>query len=126
MRRDITNTRLPNGRFQHATCVSVIEHGLNRNLAPFFDEVRRIVREGGLLYVSTDYWPEHDIPDRRHGVLPMHVFDEDEIRRLCTIAGRSGWGLLGGAPAQLAVPEERVVCYAGAEYTFIAMAFEAR
>lgn len=124
-RQDITRTDFPDQHFQHAICLSVIEHGPHRQPETLLREARRIVRDGGLFYLSTDYWPEHDIPDRMAGVLPMHVFDRGEILSLLDLAEGSGWRLLQGTPDPLPTPEEKVVCYAGAEYTFISMVFEA-
>ena len=55
-RASVTDTGAPAERFDYVTSMSVIEHGVP--LAAFFREAHRILRSGGTLIVSTDYWPE--------------------------------------------------------------------
>src|SRR3546814_2079140 len=86
--QDLTRTDYPDAFFQAVTCVSVIEH--NVDLAGFCAEMRRILRPGGLLLVSTDYWSE---PVDCTGIFPygreageMHVFSARELRELSALA----------------------------------------
>jgi SAM-dependent methyltransferase len=55
--QDLTATNYEDGFFQAVTCISVIEH--NVPLDAFAKEMGRILKPGGLLLVSTDYWSEY-------------------------------------------------------------------
>jgi SAM-dependent methyltransferase len=55
--QDLTATDYEDNFFQAVTCISVIEH--NVPLDKFAKEVGRILKPGGLLLVSTDYWSEY-------------------------------------------------------------------
>src|SRR5579862_7105653 len=54
--QEMTATTYETGFFQAVTSISVIEHGVD--LPGFAREMARIIRPGGLLLVSTDYWSE--------------------------------------------------------------------
>jgi SAM-dependent methyltransferase len=51
----VEETPFPDGRFAAVTAMSVIEHGVDTTR--FFAEAARLLRPGGLLILSTDYWP---------------------------------------------------------------------
>src|SRR2546428_2147758 len=55
-RADITLTRCRDAEFDIAVSISTIEHGVD--LALFLKEAARILRAGGVLFVTTDYWSE--------------------------------------------------------------------
>ena len=82
---DITNTRFRSEQFDAITCLSVIEHGVN--LQAYFREMSRILRPGGLLITSTDYF---DNPIETHGTTaygaPVHIFSRAEIIDAISIA----------------------------------------
>lgn len=86
--QDLTRTSYPDGFFQAVTCISVIEH--NVDLPRFCVEMRRILRPGGLLLVSTDYWSE---PIDCSGIYPygpeggeMRVFSGSDLQRFVEVA----------------------------------------
>jgi len=54
--QNLTETNYEDSFFQAVTCISVIEH--NVPLDKFAQEMGRILKPGGLLLVSTDYWSE--------------------------------------------------------------------
>ena len=54
--QDLTATNYEDAFFQAVTCISVIEH--NVPLDKFAAEMARVLKPGGLLLVSTDYWSE--------------------------------------------------------------------
>lgn len=71
---DVTKTDFPDDYFDAITCLSVIEHGVDINL--YFKEMSRILKPGGILFTSFDYW--HTKIDTRgcfaYGV-PVEIFD---------------------------------------------------
>jgi SAM-dependent methyltransferase len=112
--QDITQTTYPNARFDAITCLSVIEHGVD--LAAYFKEMARILKPGGLLITSTDYY---DSPvDTRGQVIfgvPIHVFSPDEITHALELAAASGLELV--APLNLTACE-RAVTWAQYDLSF--------
>jgi len=82
---DITNTRFRSEQFDAITCLSVIEHGVD--LEAYFREMSRILRPGGLLVTSTDYF---ESPIVTHGAVaygaPVHIFSRAEIIDAISIA----------------------------------------
>ena len=53
---DLTRTTFADASFDAIACLSVIEHGVD--LATFARESARLLRPGGILIASTDYWHE--------------------------------------------------------------------
>jgi SAM-dependent methyltransferase len=119
--RDITKTRFATAAFDAIACLSVVEHGVD--LDAFFAEMARLLKPGGALVVSTDYW--HD-PIDTHGLTafgaPIHIFQPREIEAAVALAGTHGLELKG--PLALH-GEDRVVHWSafGLDYTFIALSF---
>ena len=121
-RGDITATKYPPNHFDAVGCLSVIEHGVN--LKAFFAEMKRIIKPGGTLIVSTDYWKTKIVNERSivaYGV-PIHIFSGEEIKSLVMIAAENSFKLLPG-DLDLEV-EERTVDWHGFSYTFIILGFE--
>jgi len=75
---DITHTKFSNEVFDVVTCLSVIEHGVNLNL--YFKEMSRIIKKGGFLVTSADYYetPIDTIGQKAYGVL-IHIFCKEQI-----------------------------------------------
>jgi len=120
-RAAVEESGFPGRRYSVATSMSVIEHGVD--LHRFLNEAARLVKPGGVLIVSTDYWPTPiDIgPLRRvttsHG--PDRIFDRVAIQRLCTAAGNAGFMV----PVSLELDAaDAVVTFAGFRYTFLVLA----
>ncbi len=119
---DLTRTGLPTASVELASCISVVEHGVD--LEGFYRECARILRPGGRLLVTTDYWPEKVEPRRPIELfgLPWRVFDAEAVEAM--IRSAAGHGLhLQRRPGDLDAGE-RVVSFEGLEYTFIALDFE--
>lgn len=121
---DLTATKHPDGHFAAATCLSVIEHGVP--LEAYFREMARVIRPGGLLITSTDYFetPVDTRGTRAYGA-PVHVFDRTEIEAAVKLAETFGFDLV--APLKLDSPE-RVVSWPehGLRYTFIVLTMRKR
>jgi SAM-dependent methyltransferase len=102
---DLTATKHPDNFFDAATCLSVIEHGVP--LEAYFKEMARVLKPGGLLVTSTDYF---ETPVDTHGKTaygaPVHVFSKDEIEAALRTAEGFGFELV--APLDLHSPEKVV------------------
>lgn len=121
LRRDLTQTGLGGGTFDAATCISVIEHGVD--FEAFLRESSRLLKPGGLLLVSADYWEEKmDVSDDggEYG-MAWTILCKQDIEHLVELAGRCGFELLGDS----AIPRcgQRCVIWHGREFTFVALAF---
>lgn len=124
---DIAATPYESGFFQAVTCISVIEHGIP--LDAFVAEMARILRPGGLLLLSTDYWSE---PVDCTGIFPygeeageMKVFHPQEIEALIALAKAAGLdpcAPFDSATTERAVRWERV----DRDYTFAFLALRRR
>ncbi|MEO8575704.1 MAG: methyltransferase domain-containing protein [Gemmatimonadales bacterium] len=114
---DITRTRFSSGSFDAVTCLSVIEHGVDLN--SYFKEMSRIIRDGGILITSTDYY---DTPIDTKGQeafgVPIHIFTRDDIAQAFELAARYGFSLM--SPVEFR-PAEKVVHWKQYDlrYTFV-------
>jgi SAM-dependent methyltransferase len=91
---DITQTSFDAASFDAACCMSVIEHGVK--LEDYFCEMHRILKPGGLLITSTDYYPT-SIDARgqsAHGA-PVKIFTRSEIEAALRLAQEAGFELTG-------------------------------
>jgi SAM-dependent methyltransferase len=102
---DITRTNYENNYFDAVTCLSVIEHGVD--LHSYFKEMSRILKKGGLLITSTDYYetPIDTGGQIAYGV-PIHIFTKGEIEEALNIAGK--YGLFLTSPLDLTRGEKVV------------------
>lgn len=118
-RMDLQHTAYPDASFDAIACMSVIEHGVD--VAAYLAEARRLLRPGGILVTSTDYWPEPLATEGKtaYGV-PVHVFTEPEVRALLQIAERAG--LVTEQPVDLS-SRDKVVHWArmDLDYTFVVL-----
>ncbi|WP_078843894.1 class I SAM-dependent methyltransferase [Streptomyces albus] len=114
---DLTATRFADGSFDAVTCLSVIEHGVDP--AAYFREMARILRPGGVLVTSTDYFAEPtDTRGRQAYGGPVRVFDRREMEAMFALAAEFGLELTG--PVDL-TSEERCVHWAEQDlrYSFL-------
>ncbi len=125
--QELTGTNYDTGFFQAVTCISVIEHGVE--LAGFAREMARIIRPGGLLLVSTDYWSE---PIDCSGIFPYGA-DAPEMKILTPadiegfVADCRSAGLDLCEPLQLQVTDRAIRWErTDRDYTFMFMAFRKR
>jgi SAM-dependent methyltransferase len=129
---DITDTHFGDACFDAATCLSVVEHGVDASA--FFAEMHRIIRPGGLLVVSTDYAdPKIDTAaireeyrrptsedENRVERSTWKIFSRREIEDLVSLAAASGFTIDELPESKSA---ERFVRYLGQEYSFITLCF---
>ncbi|MFX1279836.1 MAG: class I SAM-dependent methyltransferase [Promethearchaeota archaeon] len=91
---DLTMTNFPNNYFDIITCISVIEHGVDKE--KYFEEMHRILKKGGLLITSTDYW-ETKLETSNKYIYnnPVYIFDKNSIQNLLEKAKSKGFQLFG-------------------------------
>lgn len=78
---DITSTPYPDNYFDAVTSLSVIEHGVDINR--FFDEMHRVIKPGGKLIISTDYWiDEIDTTGKYAFNCPVKIFHKKNIEEM--------------------------------------------
>lgn len=120
-RGDITDTKYPDNFFQAVGCLSVIEHGVDPKL--FFTEMKRIIKPGGSLIVSTDYWADkvHNVDGRQAYGVPVHIFSRQEMEEVIRIAAEHGFELTSDMVDFDC--EEKTVTWCGFQYTFIIVCF---
>jgi SAM-dependent methyltransferase len=122
---DLTQTRLGAGSVDAAILLSVIEHGVD--LQRLFGELSRVMKPGGCVYLSTDYWQEPLTPAPRlsasgardNEALPWKIFDRESISALLRSARAFGFEEAGGGT--IPPGEDRPVHWLGLDYTFIAL-----
>jgi SAM-dependent methyltransferase len=120
-RASITQTPFEAGRFAAAVSVSTIEHGVDK--PAFLEEAARILKPGGLLFVTTDYWQERTpVPeDFRAFGQTWEIACRDDIAQFLKSA--AAVGLSPRAGCEIPPCSQRTVHWGDADYTFIAMLF---
>ncbi len=93
--QNLENTNYRNTMFDYITSLSVVEHGIN--IENYFKEMNRILKKGGMLLTSTDYW--HDKIDNSAKVfsfstVPDIIFSRNEIENIVRIAKKNGFELI--------------------------------
>jgi SAM-dependent methyltransferase len=85
---DLTKTTLPSAHFDYITCLSVIEHGVD--VRAFILECARLLKPGGKLFLTFDYWDPKIISELRMFGLPWTLFSRNDVENLiieCRAAG---------------------------------------
>ncbi len=116
---DCTDTPYPEAHFDVVSCLSVIEHGVD--VDNFLRECCRILRRGGFLIVSTDFWKDPiDTHGKRAYGTEVKVLTPNDILKFIDRA--KSLGLVPTGTVDLST-EQRVVRWVlEDEYTFIAFA----
>ena len=91
-KQDLQKTNFKSGSFDFITSISVIEHGVD--IHTYLKEMSRLLKPGGYILTSTDYWPE---PIDTKGLYPygkalgeMKIFTRKDIEELVQIAQEYG------------------------------------
>lgn len=114
---DITKTKFKENTFDAISCLSVIEHGVD--LRQYFREMSRILKPGGILVTSTDYYDRAiDTKGQSAYGAPIHVFSKDEIAGVLDTAKKANLELTD--PLNLGCEEKAVRWKKFAlDYTFL-------
>lgn len=121
--QNIERTNYPDQFFDAVTCLSVIEHGVDHQR--FFQEIKRIIKVGGVVLLTADYWPEYiDCT----GIFPygpqnpeMKVYHSGDVMQLVEVGKTYGFELC--SPLKLDACEKAVRWdNVDREYTFIFIA----
>jgi SAM-dependent methyltransferase len=114
---DLTHTPFSDGFFDAITCLSVIEHGVP--LLAYFREMYRLLKPGGLLITSTDYYPTPiDTGGQSAHATPIKIFTRAEIQAALDLARSIGFATTG--PIDLDCEEKPIRWDPfGLEYTFV-------
>lgn len=119
--QDLEKTKFQSNTFDYITSLSVIEHGIN--IKNYFKEMNRIMKKGGILLTSADYWPDKirnviNTKDNRKNS-PDTVFSRQEIEEdVINISKQNGFVLT--EPIDFTY-EDKVIHWddTGLDYTFI-------
>jgi SAM-dependent methyltransferase len=121
---DLTRTTFADRSFAAIACLSVVEHGVD--IQAYLREAARLLRPGGLLVTSTDFWCEPiETADLTAYGGPVRIFTPADIAGWLPLA--ESVGLVPVRPLDLAC-DERVVTWErlGLRYTFANLVLERR
>ena len=124
--QNLEKTNFQDKMFDYITSLSVIEHGVN--IQNYFKEMNRIMKKGGILLTSTDYWPDKILniikTKHNHRNDPDNVFSKEEIEKHVLKAAELN-DLILTEPIDFSF-ENKVVHYnvTGLDYTFIFFALK--
>ena len=120
-RMDLTATTFESGSFDAIACLSVIEHGVP--IDAYVREASRLLRPGGLLITSTDFWCEPVATGKEAYGVRAHILTPAEIEA-CVAEGRRH-GLRPTRPLDLRC-EDKVVHWdrVDLDFTFVAFVLE--
>jgi SAM-dependent methyltransferase len=87
---DITRTEFPDCFFDAVTCMSVIEHGVP--LDAYFREMFRVLKPGGILITSTDYYPDPiDTTGKTAHGATIRIFSKRDAEEIFALAKTCGF-----------------------------------
>tara|TARA_R110000787_G_scaffold8895_31_gene30702 strand:+ start:3579 stop:4361 length:783 start_codon:yes stop_codon:yes gene_type:complete len=119
---DITKTKYADGFFDAITCMSVVEHGVD--MKAYLREMHRILKPGGVLITSTDYWEQPvDTSGKIQYGTQVHLFDANEIRAVIEDAKNVGFDITGDIDL---TSDEKTVYWAAPDLHYTFMIFTLR
>ncbi|MFB6186698.1 MAG: class I SAM-dependent methyltransferase [Halobacteriaceae archaeon] len=115
---DLTDTSYGDDYFGAIASLSVLEHGVPMKAA--FEEFHRVLEPGGVLVLSTDYWPEkrdtgNEVTNYGDDTQQWEIFDDEELCMMLEIASETGFEVPEWNPT---VPEDPPISFGGYDYTF--------
>jgi SAM-dependent methyltransferase len=122
LKQDLTHTKFRKQSFDVVICQSVIEHGVS--IHEYFEEMSRILKHGGTLITSTDYWENSvDTKGKMAFGTEIRIFDREDLSEMLCIAERNGFRKTGDIDLEC---NEKAVHWTGLNYTFIVFALKRR
>ena len=122
---DITSTGYHDSKFNFITSISVIEHGVDIEL--FFKEISRIIKPGGHLFISTDYWEKSIDTSTKFPYAkqfgPMKIFSKLDLIAIIKIASSYKLQLVGKVASFKCKDKPVYWARMDEKYTFAFMAF---
>lgn len=122
---DLMATPFPDNSFDMITCQSVIEHSVN--FEKFAAECSRLLRHGGELFVSFDFWdPKPDTSKTKLYSLDWNILDKQDVLNLVLAMDRVGLSItseIDWSVGQPVITPSYCSPAAGVEYTFGILSF---
>lgn len=82
-------------QFDLLTCISVIEHVTD--LRPFFRACHMLLKPGGLLFLTTDYWDAEGDDTAHFHWMRERIYHEQSLTRLITSVRELGFARMGAS-----------------------------
>ena len=119
---DFHKTPFKNKYFDYVYSVSTVEHGVD--VKSLLKEVYRILKPGGLFFLTTDYWEKKIQTDKsiKFFGLPWTIFSQDEIELIIDTARSLGLNLFENSKTSPCL--KKTVFWQNYEYTLIALLFK--
>ena len=114
---DLTRTQYQSNSFDAIACLSVIEHGVDSRA--YFQEMSRLLKPGGILVTSTDYYDEPiDTRGQTAFGVPLRLFSRTDLQTILRMA--TDYGLALTSSIRLECTEKAVIWQAHSlSYTFV-------
>lgn len=94
LKRDLMDTKFPDESFDFATSLSVLEHEVD--FSKFAKEVSRLLKSGGHLFCSFDFWQPKPVYEKRKLYkLDWNILDEKDVLDLIDVLRENGLYLVG-------------------------------
>lgn len=114
MRMNMMKTNFPDSYFDLVVSLSVIEHEVDLNA--FFKEAYRILKNGGVLFLTTDYWePKISTDQLKIYGLKWNIFSKKELENLVRLSEEYGFS---SSDHDFPSVGETFVHWKGKNYTF--------
>ncbi|WP_119065355.1 class I SAM-dependent methyltransferase [Aggregatilinea lenta] len=124
--QNIEQTNYPDHFADVITCLSVIEHGVDT--VRFLAECERLLKPGGLLIISTDYWQTPlDLEGVEDELGPVHIFSAESLKAALFDPAEQGGLRVAGQPdftCDQPVVARPSVPQIDGKYTFYFMRFQ--
>lgn len=115
---DLCQTKYESNCFDAVTCLSVIEHGVD--IRAYFQEMSRLLKPGGILITSTDYYAESiDCENKVAFGVPVRIFSRSQVQEMLELASNFDLELTSSINLDCA---EKAVSWLELSYTFVVFA----